>query len=1833
MKKKALSLLLSVLLCALLLPVMATAAPTGTHTHCICGVDNCGLNHDGTNGHGTDVTFTAWTDALAQKQNGVGRTASNSLPKEPGSYYLTKDVTLGDTWYPGNVINLCLNGHDISGNVRYLSRPIIGVSGTLSITCCDTALHGRIAQASGHCGIAVQVYGGNTLYLYNGRLEDNNFTLGSETTNYRGGGGIRNEGTTYMYGGTIQRNGADGSRVYMSMQGTNYGGGIRNSGTFCMYGGTVQNNDGQYGGGVYNTGEFYMYGGTITGNRAEGYDYSSDNTDYTAYGGGICNTGEGKLYLYGGTISNNTASATGSKLKCRVARGGGVYNGPNATLVLGDPDGSDTTAITGNSALTSADKDENYGSYGGGIFNAGTMTVNNGSFTNNKASSTQTASRAYGGGIYNAGTLEVKNATFTGNSAYNGGAIANGSAIGAMNGNPVLTLTGAVTLSSNKATNGGALYNNAALTIPSTVTITGNSASDGGAIYHNSGALKLNTDITDNTATNNGGGVFSRSTFDFNSGTISGNQALSSTGGAGGGAGGGVYSTGTFTMNDTMNNTKIDNNTAGVGGGVYNGGGTFMFNGGTISNNKAVRGSQSNTGLGAGGGGVYNAATFTMNGGTINDNTAAKDRNVSGGGAFCHGGGVYNANTVNLYGGFILNNAASNGNGGGIYHNGYSLNVNATVSVSRNTAHNGGGIYLNSGSTTFTGGVVQSNTAHYGYGGGVYYYSGTSLSISGQTRITDNERVQYDGGSGRDITENLLLNEGCKVNVGSLFGSAKIGVSTNETPTAGNFTSAVVLSKNAPGSNCLKYMTADEPDYQLATNSNNELVLLNACEHGNVTSRGKCNNCGAQMAAKVEDEYYNPLKTRYYTTVAEAVKDVQTNDIVILYTPLTENIVLDTNKTYRFDARTGSAENASISITAGTVELMGEFGTVSVGAAANVKFFGYDTSIKCLMTTWSAGVGSMLQNGWVFKTTDEGGNVTWHDSTCRDKTLYNVELAKLPLYSVSITPATVSALTYSYSSAPELTVNATGVNGFGEYNAPHTTPVSSDDDTVTYEWYVGSTPMGVNSTSFTFPADKSVGEYKVTCVATKDGYSKKSNEVTVTVDPATVEVNDDFTVDSKDYNGSTNATVSGLTVAPVGGGTNLTEGTDYTVTAAFADANAGTDKTVNVTVTLLNKNYKFAGGTSVYADSSKRANINQRTAETPADVTRYVKANGGETYTYVINALLHTINDRGSYGALSSSTVSFAAEAAANQYTITYSVEDDTKIKFTPTLEADGTAATENTKLGTLTVTTKTTNYSGTGENGEITLKIAIVATNKTIPNLGSDLNDPIILQTREIPYGTKLSEIPLQQQDGINPRAFSWDDGRSGATVLSVGTHWVGWKFTPTDTTYAEIQGSVPITVYKVTPDVRVGTNNVLSKTYDGQPMEITGTANNPYIVGGDTTVSGTWSWKDANAPVSVNDSGNWKVVFTPDDLNNYYVVEKDVSVTILKRTVTLSGITAASRTYEVGNDTVLLSGGELSRAASTGGNDDSTNPPTEGPGGASSLLLRAAAPNNTGIIEGDDVGFTLGVGRLVGGGNVGEKQVTTAVVLTGADAGNYTLTQPTGLTATISPRSISDATVVIADAAYNNGESVNPTVKVYLHGLELTAGTDYTLSGTTSANVVGNYTLTVTGKGNYKDAVDGIHPWHVVKGTVSDSKSVPVTATVAQAARGLTQRLISADGSWGAGVRDINVDDDRLPSNVTATIQGGVLYYTIANGRVGDIVTIPVLFTSDYYEGVIPVNIVVTLTDDGTTATGGGHYHGGSGNSSVNSADTGDAGIALYAALSLSSLTGMALVHKKKK
>jgi len=137
--------------------------------------------------------------------------------------------------------------------------------------------------------------------------------------------------------------------------------------------------------------------------------------------------------------------------------------------------------VNGNSA------DSIYG--GGGIYNNGTLTVTNSTFSGNFAI-------YFGGAISSDGTLTVTNSTFSGNSAiYFGGAIFGGT----------LTVTSS-TFSGNSATYGGGAISSGMLTVTNS-TFSGNSATyDGGAISSGGMLTVTNSTFSGNSATYDGGG-------------------------------------------------------------------------------------------------------------------------------------------------------------------------------------------------------------------------------------------------------------------------------------------------------------------------------------------------------------------------------------------------------------------------------------------------------------------------------------------------------------------------------------------------------------------------------------------------------------------------------------------------------------------------------------------------------------------------------------------------------------------------------------------------------------------------------------------------------------------------------------------------------------------------------------------------------------------------------------------------------------------------------------------------------------------------------------------------------------------------------------------------------------------------------------------------------------------------------------------------------------------------------------------------------------------------------------------------------------------------------
>lgn len=220
------------------------------HVHCICGGDAVSGGHP----QHSNVPYTAWTNDEAASQYGdSSHTAANSLPKDPGYYYLTTSVTLSDsdTWRPADGTVLCLNGRTVNEFAFYkpdFDAITVDSGVTFSLTEC-ASIQGYIYCASSRAVHTVNNSG--TFNMYNGRLRG--------TTSTADGAAVYNNGTFNMYGGTISNNGTSAR-----------GGGVYNASVCNLYGGLITNNGS--GGGVYNNGTLTVGGtATVTGGSPNVY--------------------------------------------------------------------------------------------------------------------------------------------------------------------------------------------------------------------------------------------------------------------------------------------------------------------------------------------------------------------------------------------------------------------------------------------------------------------------------------------------------------------------------------------------------------------------------------------------------------------------------------------------------------------------------------------------------------------------------------------------------------------------------------------------------------------------------------------------------------------------------------------------------------------------------------------------------------------------------------------------------------------------------------------------------------------------------------------------------------------------------------------------------------------------------------------------------------------------------------------------------------------------------------------------------------------------------------------------------------------------------------------------------------------------------------------------------------------------------------------------------------------------------------------------------------------------------------------------------------------------
>ena len=505
-----------------------------------------------------------------------------------------KNVTIDGIAFKGNTFKVSQN-NPIIGTVT----ANLGSDQSLSITGSNfennaVVLNGKGSSGSSG-GAAVSVKGQGTdskLTITGSTFSGNRYEDTKNAANgaYGGAIGVQNASVT-LTGVTLTSNSANSGK---QVQGGAY---YQSKGTLDATLLTVKENTVTTSSPLMGAGmALWGTSGSIT-NGSEISNNSAIVTGSSAYGGGLYLRGSRwggdsnlQFAISDTTFSGNSLTATGG------AYGGGLYvkgdtansNNP-AEDDLGDKNGMIRVALTdvtfsGNTVSGTT------ASQGGALYILGaedngnsvpanaTVTVTNGTFTNNKAE----GANGWGGAIYNAGTLTVEDSQFTGNEAGKyGGAIA-----GDVEGAGQLTITNS-TFTDNKSGSGGAiaLWSDGikdAAKHAITGRFEGNMAErKGGAIAflaNHSGDNRVTASISgeflNNSAGESGGAIHSeRAALTITDATFTGNTA--------GENGGAIYNAANSSITFTGNNTFSGNMAAGQANDIHNAGSIIVADGTT----------------------------------------------------------------------------------------------------------------------------------------------------------------------------------------------------------------------------------------------------------------------------------------------------------------------------------------------------------------------------------------------------------------------------------------------------------------------------------------------------------------------------------------------------------------------------------------------------------------------------------------------------------------------------------------------------------------------------------------------------------------------------------------------------------------------------------------------------------------------------------------------------------------------------------------------------------------------------------------------------------------------------------------------------------------------------------------------------------------------------------------------------------------------------------------------------------------------------------------------------------------------------------------------------
>jgi methionine-rich copper-binding protein CopC len=676
-----------------------------------------------------------------------------------------------------------------------------------------------------------------------------------------------------------------------------------------------------------------------------------------------------------------------------------------------------------------------------------------------------------------------------------------------------------------------------------------------------------------------------------------------------------------------------------------------------------------------------------------------------------------------------------------------------------------------------------------------------------------------------------------------------------------------------------------------------------------------------------------------------------------------------------------------------------------------------------------------------------------------------------PPYSIALSPTgtqtfTAAAYGYSAQTAKTITIASAGYQATGAL----TVALSGTNAT---SWFTlsGSTSISTiaagGSATFTVAPKTGLaaGTYTATVTVSGTNVATQSFGVSFTVNKKDITVSDG-TISAKTYNGATAATVTGVTFSGLINSETFTKDADYSVTsAAFNSADAGSNKTVTMTVTLKNTtkagNYNLTNGTGYSLSGQSIAKKN-------------ITVSGG------------TISAKTYNGATAATVTGVTFSGLENSESLAISTD------YSVTSAAFNSAGAGSNKTVTMTVTlqgtTKAGNYNltnGTGYSlsGQSIAKKDITVSGGTID--AKTYNGTTAATVTGVTFsGLENSETFTKDTDySVTSAAFNSAGAGSNKTVTMTvtlqGTTKAG-NYNLTNGTNYNLTGQ---SIGK--KDITVTGGTIDAKTYNGTAAAtVTGVTfsglENSETFTKDTDYSVTSAAFD-NANAGSNKTVTMTVTLQGTTKAGNYNLTNGTGYSlsgqsIAKKNITVTGVTIGTKTYD-GTAAAPVTGvtfGGLENSESLAGNTDYTVSAAFNSAGAGSGKTVTVTVTLQGTTTAGNYNLTNGTGYSLTGQSIGKKDITVSGgTITPKTYNGTTAATVTGLTFDGLENSESLAIVIdyavtsaaFTDADAGSGKTVQMDVTLVSNtttdNYNLTNGTNYDLTGQS----IGKKNITVNG------------------------------------------------------------------------------------------------------------------------------------------------------------------------